>query len=359
MKILFFIESLRAGGKERRIVELLKGLKAYPEVEIALVLTREEVHYEEIYKLNIPIHFIKRKYLKKDPLLFMKFYRIVKSFKPDLIHVWGVMVAVYSVPSVAILKIPLINNMITDTSPKHKWRNKLAFNYSSRIISNCYAGLEAYEAPELKSGVIYNGFDFNRLISIDSRNKIKEELGVNTTFVVGMVATFSDRKDYATYVKSAIEVLAETRDVTFICVGDGDDTNIKMMIPEALKDYILFLGPRNNVEAIVNICDIGVLTSNINYHGEGISNSLMEFMASEKPVIATNHGGSVELVKDGTTGYLVEAFNPIEIKEKLLHLLRNKDSRLKMGSLAKERIEKEFNIKTMVDSFYQEYRNVI
>lgn len=359
MKILFFIESLRAGGKERRIVELLKGLKSYPEIEIALVLTREEIHYEEIHTLNIPIYYTKRKYFKKDPLLFIKFYKIAKAFKPDLIHVWGVMVAVYSVPSVAMLKIPMVNNMITDTSPMHKWRNKLAFRYSSRIIANCHVGLKAYEAPQPKSHVIYNGFDFNRLLLIDDGNKVKNRFGIKTTFVVGMVASFSNRKDYVTYVKSAIEVLGVKRDVTFICVGDGDDSKIKKMVPDDLKDHILFLGSQNNVEAIVNICDIGVLTSNIEFHGEGISNALMEFMASEKAVIATNHGGSVELVMDGITGYLVEAFNPNEIKNKLIFLLQNEDTRLNMGRLAKERIEKEFNIKTMVESFYQEYRKVV
>lgn len=359
MKILFFIESLRAGGKERRIVELLKGLKAYPDIEVGLVLTRDEIHYEEIYKMEIPLFFIKRKYLKKDPLLFLKFHKIVKHFSPDLIHVWGVMVAVYAVPSVAILKIPMVNNMITDTSPQHRWRNKFAFKYSSRIIANSHVGIASYEAPKLKSNVIYNGFDFTRLTSIKKEESIKLEFGIKTKYVVGMVATFSIRKDYATYVSAAIEVLAENKDITFICVGDGDDGKIKSMVPDVLKNHILFLGRQSNVETIINSCDIGILTSNIEYHGEGISNALMEFMASQKPVIATNHGGSVELIKDGESGFLVEAFNPSAIKDKVIYLIENPEARSRMGYLAQERIEKEFNIKTMVDSFYNEYRKVV
>jgi hypothetical protein len=164
MKVLFFIESLRAGGKERRIIELLKGLRRFPDVQVELVLTRNEIHYHEFHELGIPLHIIERKLLKKDPLLFLKFYHIARKFKPDLIHVWGHMVAVYAVPTVWKLGIPLLNNEITDATPGQKLLGKdIVFNASTKIIANTKAGLKAYGAPAEKSGVIYNGFNFNRL----------------------------------------------------------------------------------------------------------------------------------------------------------------------------------------------------
>src|SRR5690606_10344291 len=113
MKILFFIESLRAGGKERRIIELLKGLSKLPDVSLELALTRRDIHYAEIYQLGIPLHFVERKLIKKDPLVFFKFYRLAKMVQPDIIHVWGNMVAVYAVPTAMRLGVPLINNQIT------------------------------------------------------------------------------------------------------------------------------------------------------------------------------------------------------------------------------------------------------
>ena len=71
MKILFFIESLLAGGKERRLVELLKGIKTiFPEYEIELVLTKKQVHFTEIFDLNIKIYYTERKFTKKDPSVF-------------------------------------------------------------------------------------------------------------------------------------------------------------------------------------------------------------------------------------------------------------------------------------------------
>ena len=58
MKILFFIETLAAGGKERRLVELLSYLKTNTEFELLLVIRRDEIEYPTFYNLSIPIPFI-------------------------------------------------------------------------------------------------------------------------------------------------------------------------------------------------------------------------------------------------------------------------------------------------------------
>jgi glycosyltransferase involved in cell wall biosynthesis len=360
MKILYFIESLRAGGKERRIVELLKGFKKYPELEIELVLTRKEIHYDEIYDLNVPIHIIERKFLKKDPLLFYKFYRIASKFRPDVIHVWGHMVAVYAIPTIKILGIPLINNEITDATPNQKLLGKATvFKNSNRIIANTQAGLDAYNAPVEKSGVIYNGFNFTRLNSLESPQEIRSRFGITTPYVIAMVATFSPYKDYGTYVRSALNVLNKRNDVTFLCAGDKDDTEFKAMVPAELKKNILFLGKQNKVEAIMNACDLGVLMTNVNNHAEGISNALMEFMALGKPVMATNYGGSVELIVNQKTGYLINPFDAEQLAEKINHLLDNEADRKSMGEAARQRVHDKFSIETMIRSFYEEYQKVL
>lgn len=357
MKVLFFIESLRAGGKERRIIELLKGLKRHPEVEVQLVLTRKEIHYQEFYELNIPLHIIERKFLKKDPLLFIKFYKIARKFQPDLIHVWGHMVAVYAVPTVWKLGVPLLNNEITDATPGQKLLGKdIVFNASTRIVANTKAGLKAYGAPVDKSGVIYNGFNFSRLKNLQGKEEIRAKFKLETPYVVGMVATFSPYKDYRTYIKAALQVLETRKDVTFLCIGDGDDSAFKAMVPAQYASRVLFLGKQNKVESIMNACDIGVLVTDVKHHAEGISNALMEFMALAKPVIATNFGGSVELIVHEQTGFLVEAYDHADLAGKISLLLNDEARRVGMGNASNKRVETEFSIDKMVSSFYEEYR---
>ena len=237
MKILFFIESLEAGGKERRLVELLKVLSCNKKFTIELVLTRTGIAYQEIKDLDIKIHFIERTFFKKDPLLFYKFYKIAKEFKPDLIHVWGNMVAIYAIPAKVFLKIPMINSQITDAPEKIYsgiLGHKLPFFFSDLIIANSNAGLLAYNAPQNKSSVIYNGFNFNRLRQLKAKAEIREQFSINTKYIIGMVATFSKAKDYKTYIKAANKVLNKNANVTFLCVGAGDDSQIRAMVEDLI-----------------------------------------------------------------------------------------------------------------------------
>lgn len=356
MRILFFTENLRAGGKERRIIELLKNLTASEDFQIELVLTKDNIHYEEIYTLNVPIHIIERKYTKKDPLLFFKFFKIARKFKPDIIHVWGHMVAVYAVPTKWLLNVPLINNEITDSTVNKKLLGKaIVFKHSDRIIANTYAGLKAYNAPMEKSRVIYNGFSFDRIKNVESPEFMRSKFGITTPYVVGMVASFLEYKDHDTYIHAALTILKTRSDVTFLCIGDGDDTRYKKLVEANNEKNVLFLGRQSQVESIMNGCDIGVLTTNVNHHGEGISNALMEFMAVSKPVITTNYGGSAELVEDGITGYLIDAFSQSQLIEKINDLLNNEAIRIKMGQAGLKRIQEKFSIQTMVHSFKEEY----
>ena len=76
MKILFYIESLGFGGKERRLVELIKALSKNKTYQMEIVLTRKRVHYEDIFSTNVKITYLERKSIKKDPTIFYKFYKI-------------------------------------------------------------------------------------------------------------------------------------------------------------------------------------------------------------------------------------------------------------------------------------------
>ncbi len=357
MKILFYIESLRAGGKERRLVELIKGLKKYPDIEMELALTREDIHYTDIFNTGIKIHYTIRKGLKKDPRLFWKFYKIAKHFKPDIIHVWGNMVAIYAIPAKVLLDVPMINNQITEVPLFLKGPqlfNTIAFRFSDLILSNTIEGLKRFRISKNKSSCIYNGFDFERIKGLRSKEDISSKFKIKTRYLVGMVATFSFYKDYQTYISASIYICQKRTDVTFICVGSGDYSLYENQIPQEIKNRILFLGRQNQAESIMNACDIGVLAS----FTEGISNTLMEFMALGKPVIATGEGGTKELIENNVNGMHIPAKNAALLAEKIETLLDNRELRFELGKAANRTIREKFNITTMVDSFVREYKKL-
>ena len=117
-KILFFIDGLVSGGKERRFLELLHYLNKTTNFHQIIVLTEDKVHYKDAYDLGIPIIILKRCWFKKDPFIFFRFYKIAKEFNPDIIHAWGIMTTFYSIPAKLILKRPLVSNLVADSKKK-------------------------------------------------------------------------------------------------------------------------------------------------------------------------------------------------------------------------------------------------
>ena len=360
MKILFVIDTLGSGGKERRFTELIKILAMKQEIEISLVVMSNDIHYSEIFSLGIEVKKIIRK-TRKDLTVYRQFMELLKSAKPDAVHCWESMTAVYLAPVCKLLRCPLINGMVTNVPLKqnisnYHWRRaRLTFPLSSVIVSNSYAGLKAYRVPKRKGIVIYNGFDFHRLNDLRDAAIVRNELQISTDFVVGMVASFCEHKDYRTFFTAAQQLLSRRRDITFVAIGsDTDSENSVMLVDEKLRQYFRFLGRRSSVESYINAMDIGVLAT----YTEGISNSVIEYMACGKPVVATVGGGTEELVLSGKTGFLVYPSDPQMMADKIEELINSQELRREMGSSGIERIRTHFSHEAMLDNYMNLYRQI-
>jgi len=365
MKILFFIGTLLSGGKERRLTELLSYLKSHTDFDLMLVLRRDLIDYHAFHELNIPYKLLTEKYKKGDKTLHIKFYRICKEYQPDIIHTWGSMPAFVSLLAVILLKIPHINSQITDAPPViKKWSlqniiNKINFRFSSLILANSYAGLKVYGVDALKrSKVIYNGVNMKRFQNLPLINNIKIKYNIKTPYAVIMVASFTENKDYNLFVQLAHIVTTYRNDITFIGVGgNGNDDLIyrRVLLLAGNNEKILLPGRINDVEALINACDVGVLFSP---NGEGISNAIIEYMALGKPVIANDAGGTKEIVKHQINGYLISEERPEEIASLILDLMDDKDKRTKMGNAGAKLIHDSFSLEKMGEAFKECYVNV-
>jgi glycosyltransferase involved in cell wall biosynthesis len=361
MKILFLIDVLTAGGKERQLSELIKGLSRRKDVTIHLAILSHDIHYLYVRDLNVPVHHVERN-IRKDPRIFAKLYKICMDCKPDIIHTWDSMSSVYAMFIAKVFNSTFVNGMIQNAPASlsfwdKRWlRSRVTFPFSDVVLSNSRAGLRAYAAPTHKSQYIHNGFDFSRIINMEDEDTIRRKFRINTQKIVGMVARFDIKKDYETFILSAIRILQKRRDVTFLTVGDGNTLDkSKKMVTQQLQDKIVFLGKQDNVESIINIFDVGVLAT----YTEGISNSIMEYMALAKPVIATNGGGTDEIVVNNKTGFLVEPNNVINMAEKIEFLLDNEEMAKTMGSAGKERLLRNFGIEEMIDRQMELYQKCI
>ena len=351
---------MRAGGKERRLTELMKVLVTR-NISCELAVMSKEVHYEEVFSLGVPVHYLIRT-TKKDIRIFSNFYAICKRFKPDIIHCWDSMTAIYSLPASRLLRIPLVNSMITDVLNERgrlgrlRLRSRISFPLSKLIIGNSHAGLMSYNAPKNKSVCIHNGFNFQRTSANRPVELTRDALKITTPFVVGMVASFSELKDYKTYLAAAQTILAKRKDVTFLCIGaNTDGTGCSSLTDKKYEPWFRFLGKRRDVESLIDMMDIGVLSS----FSEGISNAILEYMALGKPVIATNCGGTPELLQDNITGFLVNVGDATDISDKLALLLSDQTLRERMGAAGRKRIEEFFTIQSMADQYISAYSRII
>jgi glycosyltransferase involved in cell wall biosynthesis len=367
MTILFIADNIGGGGKERRMLELIKSLSKMPSYKIVLVsLTDMGVGYDYMYDFPVTIIETDRKHkFTTEPFFIIR--NAIRKYKPDIVHSWGSMGSVYILPLLPFRKFKFINGIIADAPNHIDWykkpyvRGQLTFPFSDVVLSNSLAGIKSYNAPVNKTFCIYNGIDMNRFKNLKDPDGLKQELGISHfSFIIGMVGAFHDRKDYNTFVIAAQKVIHMHKDICFLLVGEGKNSEpIAALLSDEDKKNIRFLGRRSDIESLIQIFDIGVLCTNSKIHGEGVSNSIIEYMSLGKPVIATEGGGTNEVIEDSKNGFLIEDKGVDTLVEKILLLYNNPETGKKMGEQALQTIKDKFLLDRMTDEFISIYKGNI
>lgn len=376
--ILFATDNLVAGGKERRLVQLLLEFGRRNKYSQCLGLVErksafawkrtkhfnDRIDYPEVWEAGVDIQFVERVW-KKDPITLIRFWRLVRRVKPCVINTWSIMASFYALPVALWYRIPLVVSYVADCNGYAKFSlngliSRAVFLAARTITGNSSAGIRAYHAPKEKAIVIYNGFDWRRVRGLRERKLIRMEMGVSTEYVVTMVARFDQSKDWSTYIGCAQKVLKMRPDVTFLCVGQGELLdNFQALVDKSGCKNILFPGHRKNIEEILSASDISVLVTSDEVHKEGISNTILESCAVGVPVIATNSGGTPEILIDGYTGFLIPPYSESSLIERVVELLDNKEKRDDMGRNAVEVVNQRFSIELMGDLFERIFEEMI
>lgn len=358
-RILMLIETLHAGGKERRFIELLSYLKLRNNYEIFVVITHKNIQYPKFFSLEIPHIILESKFGKKDPFLFFRYLVVFFKFRPNIVHAWGSKVCFYSLPWVVIFRKPLINSQIADIFCKKnrslffKFISRINFYFSSRILANSKKGAESYLPGNENVRVIYNGINLDRFSNLPDKDIIKQKYGIITKYSIIMVAR--PIKNYDLFFKVGELILQSRNDISFIGVGIHQNQFKRDLGIHIKNRRIIFIENSTEVEALINACDIGVLFS----EGEGISNAIIEYMALAKPVIASKVGGNVEIIENNETGYLIDNQCIKNIAGLCIDLIDNEEKRLIMGKKGQIKIHHKFTIERMGKEFDEVYESIL
>lgn len=358
IKVVFFIQSLAIGGKERRLVELVRSMKQKTRLHATLVLMEDNIQFENAESYFDEIIILNKRRYSKDWRVFIEFLNVCKRTKPDIIHAWGLMESVYAVPAKLLLRVPLVTSMIADAIPQKRSISvnriliKIAAFFANSILSNSYAGFRAYRIGTKKTAVIYNGFDFRRIESSANSDLLRKGMQCEGKKIVLMVASFNEYKDYDLFLDVAAVIQQKRNDIVFVALGEGAFRE-KMMsrVDQEGITNVIMTGRKTNVQDYINIADVCVLFSPY----EGISNAIIEYMATKKPVIATSLGGTEEVIENNVTGYILNGATAEYISERILTLLNDDLLSQKLGTNGYETIQKKFSIRQMTDGIADIY----
>ena len=172
----------------------------------------------------------------------------------------------------------------------------------------------------IKIHKIENGIDTRYFSPIPKNKNLLNELKISENhFIIGNIARLAPVKDHVTLIKTFDIARKIYPNMRLVIVSDGPEkSNLEALINELnLSENVMLLGFRRDIREMFSIVDMFVLSS----ISEGTSITILEAMAAGKPVIATNVGGTPNLVEDGKTGFLVSPSELLLLGRKIIELI--------------------------------------
>lgn len=247
-------------------------------------------------------------------------------------------------------------------SAKRRWINRLVLsrlansvNACCRFSANALANLDGFTAAKID--VIYNGVDAEEFRPAEDRGAIRRDLGLKPDRkYAAMIARFHPVKDHATLLRGFQHAAAACPNVDLILVGDGPErAKFESLTAElGLVERVQFWGVRSDVARILQAMDVFVLSS----ISEAASLTLLEAMASGRPVVVGNVGGNPEIVTDGVEGLLFERQQPEQLAAALIKLFTDNNFSQQAGDAGRERVLKDFQWSGTMAKYEALYRQV-
>ena len=238
--------------------------------------------------------------------------------------------------------------------------------YTSRrvhaVVAVCRSiknGLVASGVPAEKVEVIYSGTDLERFHPGADGGPVRRELGLTTRHALITQIGVSSWRGWRDLLEAMATVAPRLAHARLLFVGApppriaeiGDAARAR-----GLGDRVLVLGHRDDVPQIMAASDVVVDAS---YGGLGITGSIREALACERPVVATSIEGMPELVIDGETGLLVPPRQPVALAAALLRLLEDPMAAQAMARAGRKRVEAHFSLRAKLDATEALYRRLV
>lgn len=369
-KIVHIAQS--AGGVAEYLYIFVKNLDNVNYENILIVSDDYEGQIERFkpYVSNIYIvPMIREIEFKSDIKAIFKVRKILKQIKPDIVYMHSSKAGAIGRIALAFnFQIPVLYNAhgwyfnATISKKKKKFfaliekmlalKTKMIINISK---SEYDSAIKNKIAPEKKMCIIENGIDFDKFKDNNKyRKETREKYNIkDEEIVIGVVGRLSEQKDPMTMIKAFKLVNDVKSNTKLMYVGSGNlEEDVKEYAKEAgILDKIIITGWVSNVEEYIPAFDMAALPSK----WEGFGLVLIEYMACDKPIVASDIGGIPDIIKDKENGLLCKCNDYKDLSEKLLYLINNNEIAYRM---IENNIDyrKKYDIKLVVKKYEELFK---
>lgn len=357
MKIFFYSPTLRPGGAEKQCSLVASGLKKYCGCECTILLNYGDRIKDEyarfIQDAGVSVILLPATFAKRIQFLFTLFKcnqdAVLFNYLtyPDF---WGGLVA-----RIAGLKL-VVGGIETDRMFGKKFIAEYIAHklFSWRTICNSYRAFEFFSS---------RGFSRDRMIVMPSgivpiQSTLRDKTKPNSICSIITVGRFVPAKDYITWITVFAKVHSLRPHVQGTIIGYGEqEALVRNLIEQAkLKDAVRILsGLTTNVVEELNKHELYLTTS----EREGTSNTVLEAMNAEMPVVATNVGDNAHMITNGVSGFICPVKDVDALSKALIELIDNYTLRSEMGKNAKKKILEEYSINVILSRYMKLIKSAI
>ncbi|HHJ81130.1 MAG TPA: TIGR03088 family PEP-CTERM/XrtA system glycosyltransferase, partial [Candidatus Tenderia electrophaga] len=357
------------GGLENGVVNLINRIPADQYRHAIIAMTECTAFAKRLNNPNVTLHTIHKRE-GKDLGSYLRLWRLLRQLRPEIVHSRNLS-AIEAAVVAALAGVPYrvhgehgrdVHD-IDGTNKKYLQLRRFCQPFIQRYIP-LSQDLEQWlkqtvGVPANKVVQLYNGVDSQRFSPVADNDPAlaNESFFTADSIVIGTAGRMMTVKDQPNLVRAFIELLdllPQQRDqLRLVLIGDGPLSQVceQMIAAAGIENQCWLTGSRDDVPQLMRRLDLFVLPS----LAEGISNTILEAMATGLAVVATRVGGNPELVLEGKTGALVAAAEPTAMAKALAEYVTMPDLMQAHGAAGRARVETDFSMEKMVQSYMAVY----
>ncbi|MEQ1561464.1 MAG: glycosyltransferase family 4 protein [Nitrospira sp.] len=364
-KVLYLVTKGVWGGAQKYVYSLAVNLQK-DEYDISVVVGKGNILKNKLEENGLKVQEIKS--LERDISIvteiknLIEIFKIIKKEKPDVLHLNSPKASGLGAVAGRALGVPNIIQTVHGWSfneNRSTLSKYLIYFFSWLTVMLCHktiviAEREAEQALKMplvsgkKISLIHNGVE---QIKFKEKEMAKKDLlfragkiDVGNALWIGTVAELHKNKG----ISYAIEALSQIKTpFVFFIIGEGEERkNLeKLIVDKKLENQVFLLGFMDNANLNLKAFDIFLLTST----KEGLPYTLLEAGLAGLPVVSSSVGGIPDIITSDSLGKIVKAGKVNQIKQAIEYLINLKDEKIKIGENLKEKIEKDFSMKQMLE----------